>query len=225
MEMDEKKKSSDKKKKATAAAVSAAMLAGGVAASDMHSNAMTDDKAYLDALNPKPVVQMIDDPADIQSTDDKAKAVKKTQQNEVRQTVSKVLLLPLYAIGAVLMKAGELVLTGVLAPAAMIIFKWLLLAGIVLGVLAICLKVAFPDIPLGKMLTKKGILSVFISTAVFSAACEVIPLIWPDAGIWVFLLRAAGGLAIVLAIFATAMKAFSRHKNSENRKQPVENSL
>lgn len=201
----------DKKKKAAAVAVAGAMLAGGVAGAgaDMQS----DENAYLAALNPKPVVQMIDDNVPIH--DDGAAAVddqKQTQQKQMGQTIAKILLTPFYAAGAVLMRLGEIVMTGVLAPAAAIILHWLILAAVVLGVLAACLKIAFPNVPLRKMLTKKGVVFVLIATAVISAVCGIIPLIWPKAALAMFILKVAGGFAIVLAIFATVLKFIPQRK-------------
>ena len=197
------------KKKAAAIAVSAAMLAGGAAAA---TDLPSDDNAYLAALNPKPVVQMIDEAADDQVVVQDEDSQKKVQQNQRSQTIAKALLAPFYAAGTAIMKLGEMFLAGVLAPVLGVIVNWLIMAAVVLGILAACLKIAFPNIPLRKMLTKKGIIFVLIVTAVFSAACGIIPIIWPEAGLWVFILKAAGALAIILMIFATVMKVLGRRK-------------
>ena len=206
------KEMDDKKKKAAAAAVAAAMLAGGVAgAADLPN----DDKAYLDALNPTPIVQMIDEEEVIQTPDQNVDDEKKAQNEQRLQTIAKALLAPFYAVGAVIMKLGEMVMTGVLAPVAMFILNWVILAAVILGTAAACLKIAFPDIPLKKLLNKKSILSVLIGTAAVSILCEIIPLLWPGAGIWVFVFKVAAGLAVLLAIFMTAMKLINRKKESE----------
>lgn len=200
----------EKKKKAAAIAVSAAMLAGGAAATDMQS----DENAYLAALNPKPVVQMIDDAADDQTVVQDEDSQKKIQQNQGHQTLAKGLLAPFYAAGTAIMKLGEMFLTGVLSPVLMAIVNWLIMAAVVLGILAACLKIAFPNIPLRKMLTKRGIIFVLAVTAAFCLACAIIPAIWPEAGIWVFIIKAAGALAIILMIFATVMKVLGRRRRN-----------
>ncbi|MGX8774860.1 MAG: hypothetical protein ACSW8G_07385, partial [Bacillota bacterium] len=197
----------EKKKKAAAIAVSAAMLAGGAAAAtDMQS----DENAYLTALNPKPVVQMIDDNASDQTVIQDEDSQKKVQQNQGNQTLAKGLLAPFYAAGTAIMKLGEMFLAGVLSPVLLAIVNWLIMAAVVLGILAACLKIAFPNIPLRKMLTKRGIIFVLAVTAAFCLACAIIPVIWPEAGIWVFIIKAAGALAIILMIFATVMKVLGR---------------
>ena len=171
-----------------------------------------DDNAYLAALNPKPVVQMIDEQTDDQVIVQDEDSQKKVQQNQRSQTIAKALLAPFYAAGVAVIKLGEMVLGGVLAPVLGVIINWLIMAAVVLGILAACLKIAFPNIPLRKMLTKRGIIFVLIVTAVFSAACGIIPLIWPGAGLWVFIIKAAGALAVILMIFATVMKVFGRRR-------------
>ena len=203
----------DKKKKAAAIAVSAAMLAGGAAVqADMNS----DENAYLAALNPKPVVQMIDDQVDEQVVVQDDDSQKKVQQNERNQTIAKALLAPFYAAGTAIMKLGEMLLAGVLSPVLAIVVNWLVMAAVVLGILAACLKIAVPNLPLRKMLTRKGMIFVLIVTAAFSAVCGIIPLIWPEAGLWVFIIKAAGALALILMFFATVMKFIGRH-----RKEPA----
>ena len=158
---------------------------------------------------------MIDDNAPLH--DDGAAAVddqKQIQQKQKGQTIAKALLAPFYAVGVVIMKLGEIVMAGALAPVVGVILNWLILAAVVLGVLAACLKIAFPNVPLRKMLTKKGIIFVLIATAVISAVCGIIPIFWPKAGLVMFIIKAAGGLAIILAIFATVLKFIPKRKPS-----------
>lgn len=191
-------------KKAAAVAVSAALLAGGAAAADSQPGY----DALSSALSPTPVVQTVDDYTHIQTSDDD----KKVSQQQEKSGIAKVILLPLYAAGAVLMRIMDLLFTAVVIPVIPFFVKWLVMAAVVAGVLALCFKTAFPDIPLKKMLTKKGIIFILIATGIISLVCQFLPLVWPDAGIWIFVIRVAGGLAVLLPFFATVIKVFLRRR-------------
>ena len=191
-----------KAKKAAAVAIAAAIAAGGAAAAETPID-------YQDIQQPVAIVRTIDDAQDAVSQDDDSK---KVQQKESRITVGKILLAPLYAVGVVLMKLFDLFVSVVLTPIAAVALKWVLFAAIVIGALALCLKIAFPDVPLGKMLTKKGILFILVSTAIVSAACEIIPVFAPDTYPWMFALRIAGGLAIMLPVFITVLGVVGKYR-------------
>lgn len=193
-----------KAKKAAAVAIAAAIAAGGAAAAEAPID-------YQDIQQPAAIVRTIDDAQAAVSPDDDSK---KVQQKEGKITVSKVLLAPLYALGAVLMKLFDLFVAVVLTPIAAVALKWVLFAAIVTGILALCLKIAFPDVPLKRMLTKKGILFILVATAIVSAACEIIPVFAPDTYAWMFALKIAGGLAIMLPIFITVLRAVGKYRKA-----------
>ncbi|MCQ2544886.1 MAG: hypothetical protein MJ144_00450 [Clostridia bacterium] len=193
-----------KAKKAAAIAIAAAIAAGGAAAAETPID-------YNDIQQPTAIVRTIDDVQAAVSPDDDSK---KVQQKESRVTVSKVLLAPVYALGAVLMKLFDMFVAVVLTPIAAVALKWVLFAAIVTGILALCLKIAFPDVPLRKMLTKKGILFILVTTAIVSAACEIIPVFAPDTYSWMFALKIAGGLAIMLPVFITVLRVVGKYRKA-----------
>lgn len=176
-------------KKAAAVALAAAIAAGGAAVADSPID-------YENIQLPDPVVMDIDDYG-ATATDDEQKMVQKSS----RETISKVLLAPFYAIGAVISWGAD-VLTAVAAtPLGAVLLGWLVTALVILGSLAAALKIAFPDVPLKEMLTKKNILIILGGTAVISGACWAIPQIWPDAGIWVFIFKIAAGIGILVPLY------------------------
>lgn len=201
---EKEKEKRAKAKKAAAVAIAAAIAAGGAAAAE----APVD---YNDIQMPTAIVRTIDDAQNAVAADDDSK---KVMQKEGKLTLSKILLAPFYAAGVVLMKGFDLLAAGVLAPIAAAALKWVLFASIVFGVLAACLKIAFPDVPLKKMCTKKGILFVLISTAVISVACEVIPVFAPETAPWIFLLQIAGGIAIMLPVFIGVMRLVGKFRKA-----------
>lgn len=202
-EIREKEKKA-KAKKAAAVAIAAAIAAGGAAAAE----APVD---YNDIQQPTAIVRTIDDAQAAVSPDDDSK---KVQQKEGRITLSKILLAPLYAAGAALMKLFDMFVAGVIMPIAAVALKWVIMAAVIIGTLAICLKIAFPDVPLKKMLTKKGIIFILISTAVVSAACELIPVFAPQTAPWIFLLKIAGGLAIMLPVFIAVLRVVGKFRKA-----------
>ncbi|MCQ2546757.1 MAG: hypothetical protein MJ161_04320 [Clostridia bacterium] len=193
-----------KAKKAAAVAIAAAVAAGGAAAAEAPID-------YNDIQQPTAIVRTIDDAQAAVSPDDDSK---KVQQKEGKITLSKVLLAPFYAAGAALIKLFDMFAAGVLAPIAAVALKWVLFAAIIIGILAACLKIAFPDVPLKKMLTKKGIIFILISTAVVSAACELIPVFAPQTAPWIFLLQIAGGLAIMLPVFIAVLRVVGKFRKA-----------
>ncbi|MDO4175941.1 MAG: hypothetical protein Q4D99_00485 [Bacillota bacterium] len=201
---DKEREKKEKAKKAAAVAIAAAIAAGGAVAGD----APVD---YNDIQQPVAIVRTIDDAQAAVAADDDSK---KVQQKEGKITLSKILLAPFYAAGAVLMKLFDLFAAGVLSPIAMVVLKWALFAAIVIGILAACLKIAFPDVPLRKMLTKKGILFILTSTAVVSAACEIIPVFAPQTAAWIFLLQVAGGIAIMLPVFIAVFRVVGKFRKA-----------
>lgn len=201
MSQAEKEKKA-KAKKAAAIAIAAAIAAGGAAAAE----APVD---YNDIQQPAAIVRTIDDAQAAVSSDDDSK---KVQQKEGRITLSKVLMAPLYAAGAVLMKLFDMFVAVVIMPIAAVALRWVLFAAIVIGILAACLKLAFPDVPLKKMLTKKGIIYILVTTAIVSAACEIVPVFAPQTAPWMFLVKLAGGLAIMLPIFITVLKVVGKYR-------------
>lgn len=201
MSQAEKEKKA-KAKKAAAIAIAAAIAAGGAAAAE----APVD---YNDIQQPAAIVRTIDDAQAAVSPDDDSK---KVQQKEGKITLSKVLMAPLYAAGAVLMKLFDMFVAVVIMPIAAVALRWVLFAAIVIGILAACLKLAFPDVPLKKMLTKKGIIYILVTTAIVSAACEIVPVFAPQTAPWMFLVKLAGGLAIMLPIFITVLKVVGKYR-------------
>ena len=67
------------------------------------------------------------------------------------------------------------------------------------------------------MLTPKRIGLVLVGVAVISVACEVIPMAWPEAGIWVEVFKVVAGFGIVLPVFIAIFKVIRKAKNKINK--------
>ncbi len=176
-------------KKTAAVALAAAIAAGGAAAADSPID-------YENIQLPDPVVMSIDEYASVAADDEQ----KMTQKNS-RDTISKALLAPFYAIGAAISWGTDLLMAAIATPIGSVLAGWAVTVLIILGSLAACLKIAFPDIPLKEMLNRKNILIVLGGTAAISGVCWAIPQIWPDAGIWVFIFKIAAGIGILFPMF------------------------
>ena len=184
-ELTEKEKERRKKLAAGAAVVITAIGA----------NAAVGDTPTFDQYSsPAAVVQTVDMDAPMDVTmpdDDEDQATSKK-----RGIIARVVGVPVYACGIGLIKLIEVLLGGVLSPFLTAIIRIVVLIGVVLGVTALCLKIAFPDVPLSKMLTKRRVISIAAMTGILGAFCEVVPLFWAKGAQIAAWIRAIGGLAI-----------------------------
>ncbi len=188
-------------------AVGAAIVATAIGA-----NAAVDEAPSLDNYSsPAAVVQTVsvDMPMDATLPDDEDQA---QQDEKKRSNIAKAISAPLYAIGYGIIKLIEILLGGVLSPLLTAIVRIVVLIGVVLAVIAICLKVAFPDVPLAKMLNKRRVISIAALTGTFGLLCEIVPLFWAEGARIVAWIRAIGGFAIVGGMGLAVAKLVRRIK-------------
>lgn len=202
----------DKAKKAAAAALAAAVAAGAAGLADT-------PPTYDDINVQAAIVQDIGDvpmdmPAD--QIDDQD-----TERQKKRVSIGKIIMAPLYIIGYGLMKLLEFLIGGVASPILAFLLKWVLLSAVVLGALAAGLKYAFPDVPLGKLLTPKRIAATVGGVALVNIICQILPIFGTAAAVWASRIEAVGGGAILAA---TAFFVF-RIRSRKKKKLVVEDAL
>lgn len=197
-----------KAKAAAAVALAATLATGAVAVNDKNT-----DLSNIQTTNA--VVQDIEEMNQDYSDDDKKAQAEVVKTSSVRETISKIISVPLYAIGAALMKAWEMLASSVLAPIFVIIMKWVIITAAILVALAICFKTAFPNVPLKKILNWKCIRFVLIGTAVGSVICEILPFFWEDAETYIYILHVILGFAVFMPVFCTVTKVFNKKNKKE----------
>lgn len=205
------------KKQATAAvAIAATLAAGGAAAIDDD----TDMEAAYEAIRtPNPIVMEISDPpADVEDEDKnkstEAAEVKTEEASGIRQLISKVIITPLYMIGSGLMMIIKGIATLAQVPILGVIVRWAIIGAAILGTLAVALKLAFPNVPLSKILNKKCVSFVFIAVAIVSIVCEFASLVYPNLVMWIDLAQVIAGFGILVSIYVVFARAFSRKKHA-----------
>lgn len=82
---------------------------------------------------------------------------------------------PLWALGSLATAAFSSLWSIVLSPVLSTAATWLLAAGVVLAAVLGTVKAVFPDMPVKKILTKRMVLSVIATVAVFGCADAVLP--------------------------------------------------
>ena len=107
-------------------------------------------------------------------------------------------VVPLYAIGAVITHILGLFFGGVMAPVLASILKWVVLTAAILGVVAVVLKLIFPNLPLKKLLRPKNILYVFIGVAVIQILDKTLPLAFPNYESFANALKYTLGLCVAI---------------------------
>lgn len=202
---DEDGEEHNNKKAAAAVALAAAIAAGGTAAAELGID-------YNNVSQPTPVVQDVNEMYAVDSDDKVAPGDTQTQTSVVEKFKSAVIA-PIYAVGAGIMHFGDQLANLMAIPIVGALIKLALLAAVVLGSLALTFKLAFPDIPLSKVFTKRNVSIVLIAVTAISIGCEVIPALWPDAGIYVETFKVIGGFAIVVPIFVAVKRAADKVKS------------
>ena len=90
-----------------------------------------------------------------------------------------VVLLPLWAIGKVLIGLFSLLFTA-LSPVIQILLGVLLNAGLLFGLFLVVLKLLFPNLRLRDFLTRRNILLLLAGSLILSAADTVLKMFWED---------------------------------------------
>ena len=154
-----------------------------------------------------------------------AKPAKKSSfNNKVKELVYKVpigirtvVFVPLWFLGSAILYGFDLLVSTVIAPFAHIILGFLLQALIMLGIVAVCIKILFPDLPWRKIFSKKLILSVLIGSLVLSICDWIIPMFWEKYRFYRLISKFILGGIVILII----LKPFIKKKLNEPPKYEI----
>ncbi|MBQ2658181.1 MAG: hypothetical protein IJF87_06385 [Erysipelotrichaceae bacterium] len=144
----------------------------------------------------------------------KAKAYVRNVIYRIPVKVRAVLFLPLWLLGNMVLLAAEALYKTLLAPIGSLILGFVLQTLLLLGIVGICIKILFPDLPWSKIFNKKLILLV-ISGSVFMSVCDfVMPMIWEKYNMYRRLPKLIIGLIIILIILRPFIKKKLKNRNS-----------
>ena len=125
---------------------------------------------------------------------------------------------PLWCLGwAILQLAG--LAWPFLSPVAAVVGKWVLTALLLLGILAVSAKLACPEIPLKRILSRRCFGTILLLLGLFGAADAALPLVWDGYARFSPLLHLlGGGLAMTVPLVAL----LRRHRREEKVSVPRE---
>ena len=209
----------ENKKGAAAAGLIAATLLAGLTASTVFDSPAEIIKP--EDIHPTPITDVVSMSEALENaeTAEKHKARKKSVRQAVKEKVSEWpaavrigVVLPLYAIGAVLSKLLGAVFTTVMAPVLAFILKWVVVALVIFLASAFVLKAIFPDIPLSKLLTLRNFLYTLIGVAVIALLDKCFPLIFSDYRKWADAIKFTLGAVLIISITVPAATAIIKHR-------------
>ena len=122
-----------------------------------------------------------------------------------------VLCVPLWIMGNALLFMADLLVRTFLTPLGHLVLGFLLQTLILMAIIAICIKILFPDLPWSKIFNRKTILSVIIGSIIMSICDAVIPLFWDQYKAYRRLSKLILGSVVILLI----MKPFLQKKWKE----------
>lgn len=197
----------DKKRKQiekgiVAGLTSASVLLGGTF--DSPQDLINNDK-----YKPEAVIEKV-----LNEDEDKQEAKQKNNLKEkFRNLVYKVpvkirtyLFVPLWFLGTFLISLTDLLVKVVLAPASHIIINFILHVLIILGIVVICIKVLFPDLPLSKILNKRTLIMVIIGSMLLSLCDIFMPMVWDKYKLYRNISKLVLGLVVILIILKPFIK-------------------
>ena len=162
-----------------------------------------------------------DDETIIHTSEDYAKdQLQKAQQkdgirNKVRKMlfsipvkVRAVLFAPLWAMGSAILWAADLLFKTMIAPIGHLILGFVLQTLLMFGIIGVCIKILFPDLPWSKIFSKKLFLSVLFGSIFMSLCDYIVPHFWEDYTIYRRISKLIIGMIIVFII----LRPFIRKK-------------
>ena len=141
--------------------------------------------------------------------------VKKSVRQAVKNLLYKipvkvraVLFVPFWFIGSAILSAFELALSAVVAPLARLALGFGIQTLLLFGVIGLCIKILFPDLPWSKIFSKKLFLSVLFGS-IFMSLCDIIvPHFWDDYRLY----RTLGKVLLGLFVAGIILRPFIRKK-------------
>lgn len=176
------------------------------------SAAVDNPASYEEMTQQTAIVQDIGDFNLDMVTDEDAAEDEQKQKRKI--TIGSVIMAPIYLAGMGILKLVEFLLVGLSIPILGTIIRWFLFTCVVLGTLAAGLKVAFPDIPLKKLMSPKRIGTVVIGTTLVSIICAILPSFGEEAARWAGWIRFACGALIVTPMAYIIFKFKNRKKSA-----------
>ncbi len=208
----EKKKSGKKIALGIAAGVaSLSVLVGSVfdSSMDLLEETSQDPKAVTETVK-----DLSKDSLQKKGLEQKARAYVRNVIYKIPVKVRAVLFLPLWLLGNMVLIAAEVLYKTLLAPIGSLILGFALQTLLLLGIVGICIKILFPDLPWSKIFNKKLILLV-IAGSVFMSVCDfVMPMIWEKYTMYRRFSKLIIGLIIILIILRPFIKKKLKNRNS-----------
>lgn len=90
-----------------------------------------------------------------------------------------LVILPLWALGSALLAAAGAAWT-LLGPALGRAAGFAVLLALLLGAFALAMKAVFPDLPVKKLFSRRGVLTLLLCASALSVADAALPAIWPE---------------------------------------------
>ena len=203
--MEEKKEELRKKK------VKKAVVAGVTSASVLLGGTFDTPE---DILNPakkqiKPVSEVVDHSDDLFEDLYKKEDPKDAFKNLIYKIPLKIRMyvcVPLWFLGTGILTLLELLLKVVLVPLAHIILNFILHTVLLMAIIAICVKLLFPDLPWSKIFNKRTLLFIFIGSIIMSLLDVFMPIVWDKYRLYRMLSKLIIGLIVLFTILRPFIK-------------------
>lgn len=193
-EQKEKEKKSEARKKAAAAAVavtaSASLLIGGLFSSPaalVDAEELLPGPVYSDDADPGPDEDGEEEPEVTEEEEEDEELSPAGARARMRQRILQLpylvrllVILPLWALGALLQTAATWLWGLILSPALSKALGWLLLLAALVGAFALVAKTVFPDLPIKKILNRRSLLGLILGAMALGLADCLLPLVWAD---------------------------------------------
>ena len=207
--MDEKKRKTNRK-------LAAGMIAGVASASVLLGRSFDSPKDLLECIgdDSEPVIEEYKEVLLEERHPWLGMSVRQTTRKYILKIPVKlrmVLCVPLWIMGNALLFMAEFLVRTLLTPLGHLVLGFLLQTLILMAIIAVCIKILFPDLPWSKIFSRKTILSVIIGSAIMSIADAVIPLFWDQYKAYRRLSKLILGFVAILLI----MKPFLKKKWKE----------
>ncbi|MBQ6479146.1 MAG: hypothetical protein IJI44_07245 [Erysipelotrichaceae bacterium] len=163
-------------------------------------------------VNPKAISEIM---TDLSEDNLESRKQKQGIKEKIRKLIYKVpvkirvvLFLPLWLLGNLILAAAEFLFKTLLAPIGNLILGFVFQTLLLFGIIGICIKIMFPDLPWSKIFSKKLILLVFAGSLFMSACDLVMPMIWEKYTLYRRISKLILGLIVILII----LRPFIRKK-------------
>lgn len=213
--MDKNKKNETKKR--VTAGVAATIAATGVVVGGLFQdpNELLDDPIDAYMMN---IADNADD--DLDGGDDGDEAVtpderKRSIAARLRMRILAmplaarvIFVMPLWAVGWVLLTLGSLLWGSVLSPVVSSVLSWVCIALLLLGVLIAGVKTAFPDMPLKKIVNRRTCGTLLIGMLIVGALDVIMQAVFPEKQLITRLVSLLSSTAVLLT---AALPILFRH--------------